>query len=184
MYGNNRSKPYMNHGFSGQVQFGRPAPIPLQSYSIPNRQPYPYQAQVPGTDWYPSQQPNPYYHQPYPAYNSNYQPGPIPQQMPFTNGPFQGKDTQFIFQNPLQPKEDLPPSPYMNNMNSYPLMNPYPKPNGMIKQPGGIQSIMNSFKSQDGTIDINKMVNTAGQMMNAVSQVSSLVKGFGGMFKA
>ncbi len=43
--------------------------------------------------------------------------------------------------------------------------------------------ILNSFKSQDGTVDINKMVNTAGQMMNAVTQVSSLVKGFGGMFK-
>jgi hypothetical protein len=28
------------------------------------------------------------------------------------------------------------------------------------------------------------MVDTAGQMVNAVSQVSSVVKGFGGMFKA
>jgi hypothetical protein len=27
-------------------------------------------------------------------------------------------------------------------------------------------------------------MNTAGQMMNAVNQVSSLVKGFGGFFKA
>jgi len=31
---------------------------------------------------------------------------------------------------------------------------------------------------------LNKMVDTAGQMVNAVSQVSSVVKGFGGMFKA
>ena len=69
-------------------------------------------------------------------------------------------------------------------MNGYPMMNPYPKQNGNIKQPGGVQSILNSFKSQDGTVDVNKMVNTAGQMMNAVSQVSSIVKGFGGMFKA
>ena len=53
----------------------------------------------------------------------------------------------------------------------------------MPKQPGGIQSIMNSFKSQDGTVDVNKMVNTAGQMVNAVTQVSSLVKGLGGIFK-
>jgi hypothetical protein len=43
---------------------------------------------------------------------------------------------------------------------------------------------MNSFKSQDGTVDVNKMVNTAGQMVNAVTQVSSIVKGIGGIFKA
>jgi len=42
---------------------------------------------------------------------------------------------------------------------------------------------MNSFKTQDGTFDVNKMVDTAGQMMNAVTQVSSMVKGLGGMFK-
>ncbi|AEH53575.1 conserved hypothetical protein [Heyndrickxia coagulans 2-6] len=41
---------------------------------------------------------------------------------------------------------------------------------------------MNSFKSQDGSIDFNKMVNTAGQMINAINQVSSMVKGLGGLF--
>jgi hypothetical protein len=51
------------------------------------------------------------------------------------------------------------------------------------KQPGGMNSLMNSFKSQDGSVDFNKMMNTAGQMMNAVTQVTSLVKGLGGMFK-
>jgi hypothetical protein len=53
----------------------------------------------------------------------------------------------------------------------------------MPKQPGGMNSLMNSFKSQDGSVDFNKMMNTAGQMMNAVTQVTSLVKGLGGMFK-
>lgn len=62
-------------------------------------------------------------------------------------------------------------------------MNPYPKTNLMPKQPGGMQSLVNSFKSQDGSVDFNKMVNTAGQMMNAVSQMTSLVKGLGGIFK-
>jgi len=42
---------------------------------------------------------------------------------------------------------------------------------------------MNSFKGQDGSLDINKMVDTAGTMMNAVSQVSSMVKGLGGIIK-
>jgi hypothetical protein len=76
----------------------------------------------------------------------------------------------------------MAPKPYMP-MNGYPTMNPYPKQNVLPKQPGGVQSIMNSFKSQDGSVDFNKMMNTAGQMMNAVNQVSSLVKGFGGFFK-
>ncbi len=93
------------------------------------------------------------------------------------------KDSQFLFQNPLQPQDEMVhQKPYMP-MNGYPMMNPYPKQNAMPKQPGGMQSLVNSFKSQDGSVDFNKMVNTAGQMMNAVNQVSSLVKGFGGMFK-
>ena len=75
------------------------------------------------------------------------------------------------------------PKPTIQPMNGYPVMNPYPKQNAMPKQPGGMQSFINSFKSQDGSVDFNKMVNTAGQMMNAVTQVSSLVKGLGGIFK-
>lgn len=50
-------------------------------------------------------------------------------------------------------------------------------------QPSGIKSVMNQFKTQDGSMDITKMMNTAGQMMNTVSQVSSMVKGVGGFFK-
>ncbi|QED48395.1 YppG family protein [Cytobacillus dafuensis] len=90
--------------------------------------------------------------------------------------------TQSIFQNPLEPEQNQmaqPQNPYMSN----PYMNPYPKQSFVPKQPSGVQSIMNSFKAQDGSIDINKMMNTAGQMMNAVNQVSSLVKGLGGMIK-
>jgi len=63
-------------------------------------------------------------------------------------------------------------------------MNPYPKQSFIPKQPSGVQSIMNSFKAQDGSLDLNKMVDTAGQMMSAVTQVSSMVKGIGGIFKA
>ena len=72
----------------------------------------------------------------------------------------------------------------MPSTNGYPYMNPYPKGIFLSKQPSGVKTVLNSFKSQDGSLDINKMVDTAGQMMNAVSQVSSVVKGFGGMFKA
>jgi hypothetical protein len=74
--------------------------------------------------------------------------------------------------------------PFQNtNPQAKNFINPYPKLNIMPKQPGGMHSLINSFKSQDGSVDFNKMMNTAGQMMNAVTQVTSLVKGLGGMFK-
>lgn len=92
--------------------------------------------------------------------------------------------SQSLFQNPLNTQEDY----YGNNqqtvpLNPYPYMHPYPKASFLMKQPQGMKSVLNSFKSQDGSLDINKMVDTAGQMMNAVTQVSSVVKGLSGMLK-
>jgi hypothetical protein len=58
-----------------------------------------------------------------------------------------------------------------------------PRPISQLNQAGYTNTIMNSFKSQDGSFDFNKVMNTAGQMMGTVNQVSSLVKGLGGMFK-
>ncbi|MFI8576896.1 YppG family protein [Rossellomorea aquimaris] len=86
------------------------------------------------------------------------------------------------FENPLQQKEY---NPYqMKAMEQQAYANPYPKASFMAKpQSGGVSSIMNSFKSQDGSLDFNKMMNTTGQMMGAINQVSSLVKGLGGIFK-
>ncbi|MCA1063141.1 YppG family protein [Rossellomorea aquimaris] len=85
------------------------------------------------------------------------------------------------FDNPLQQKEY---NPYqMKAMEQQAFANPYPKASFMAKpQSGGVSSIMNSFKSQDGSLDFNKMMNTTGQMMGAINQVSSLVKGLGGIF--
>jgi hypothetical protein len=191
MFGKNRSNHFLNHGYSGQMNYGRPFHYPAQFQGVPRNQPYQNQP-VQSMEWYPYQQPNPYYQQPYqqsypqpyPPYDVTFQPGGMPQQTHNPAGQYPHKDAQFLFQNPLQPKEEMTPNQYAPQMNGYPVMNPYPKPNGMPKQPGGIQSIMNSFKSQDGTVDVNKMVNTAGQMVNAVTQVSSIVKGLGGIFKA
>ncbi|MGV2938483.1 YppG family protein [Mesobacillus sp. LC4] len=90
--------------------------------------------------------------------------------------------SKMLFQNPLEPEGD-PIYGYYNPQADYQNFNPYPQYAFMPKQSSGLQSIMNSFKSQDGNLDVNKMVDTAGQMMNAVTQVSSLVKGLGGMFK-
>jgi hypothetical protein len=88
------------------------------------------------------------------------------------------------FQNPLQPEE----TSYYTQQGGYNeyqgMTNPYPKGSFMVKpQSSGVGTIMKSFKSQDGSLDFNKMMNTAGQMMSAVNQVSSMVKGLGGMFK-
>lgn len=90
--------------------------------------------------------------------------------------------TQNIFQNPLIPMEESG-NPYLSPGMAQPGMNHYPLHSSFPKQPGGFSSLMNSFKAKDGTLDINKMVNTAGQMVSAISQVSSLVKGFGGFLK-
>lgn len=94
---------------------------------------------------------------------------------------------QSLFKNPLQPVEE----PKMMYQNQYPVngipnmnQNAYPKQSFIPKQSSGINTIMNSFKSQDGSLDFNKMFDTAGQMMNAVTQVSTMVKGLGGIFKA
>ncbi|MFE8702192.1 YppG family protein [Cytobacillus sp. FJAT-54145] len=93
------------------------------------------------------------------------------------------KHSQSVLQNPLQEEES-----YFGGGNTYyenqmPYMNPYPKASFIPRPPSGIQSIMNSFKGQDGSLDFNKMMDTAGAMMNAVNQVSGMVKGLGGIFK-
>lgn len=91
--------------------------------------------------------------------------------------------SQLLFENPLQPQDEAPYGGYYQPEMPYQNMNPYPQQAYLPKQPGGFHSIMNSFKSQDGNLDINKMVDTAGQMMSAVTQVSSMVKGLGGILK-
>ncbi|MDZ5473215.1 YppG family protein [Bacillus sp. 31A1R] len=95
-------------------------------------------------------------------------------------------NTQTIYQNPLQQIEESYSGPSNNPAflgNNIPYMNPYPKQSAFPRPPSGMQSILNSFKTQDGNLDFNKMVDTAGQMMNAFTQVSSMVKGIGGIFK-
>jgi hypothetical protein len=115
-------------------------------------------------------------------------------QQPFANGHYgmgPGQASHYgsanmqpqLFQNPLQPEDKHGFSPYEKGgvPPPYPLPhqpNHFPKP-----PPGQFASILNSFKSESGTLDINKMVNTAGQMMNALTQLSAMAKGLGGLFK-
>lgn len=98
--------------------------------------------------------------------------------MQFYQQPVQGINP---FENPLSKTKTK--NGQMNNAQAG--SNPYPKQQFMQKQqPTGVQSMLNQFKTQDGSMDLNKMVNTAGQMMNTVNQVSSMIKGVGGIFKA
>ncbi|WP_339163108.1 YppG family protein [Siminovitchia sp. FSL H7-0308] len=89
-----------------------------------------------------------------------------------------------LFQNPLQPEEDkgLSMPEYGMGPQPYPIPNQQP---GIFPKPPPSQfgTILNSFKSQSGSLDINKMVDTAGQMMNALTQLSNMAKGIGGLFK-
>lgn len=76
-------------------------------------------------------------------------------------------------------------STMVNNsfMNS-PYVTPYPKPTPLLKQqPSGLNTIMSQFKKSDGQLDLNKMIDTAGQMMNAVNQMGGLFKGVTSIFK-
>jgi hypothetical protein len=183
MFGKKRPNYPYNYGYSGQMMHQDPNSQQWNHQDLYRNYPNPYQTQTQNYNWYPYQQQSPYYPQGLQTIAQNYQPGFVPQNMPIPNQPYSQKDSQFLFQNPLQPKEEMVQKQQYMPMNGYPMMNPYPKQSVMPKQPGGVQSFMNSFKSQDGSVDVNKMVNTAGQMMNAVTQVSSLVKGFGGIFK-
>lgn len=131
---------------------------------------------------------------PYQNPYGNYPPFIMQQQMPYGPPPIyqqhqiqgnSGNGAQYtnIFQNPLQALDSNHYNMNQQNMQNQ-FTNPYPQSGQNLKpQQGGMNSLMNSFKSQDGSIDFNKMVNTAGQMMNAVNQVSSMVKGLGGLFK-
>lgn len=167
---------HFHNGYPGQFMGQSPlGPQWNQPFFVRN-QPFPYQTMSQSHGWNPVSHGG-YYPQ---GYAQQVQPG---SQGLYPNQYFPQKESQSLFHNPLQPKEDMMPYPYMP-MNGYPIMNPYPKQSFIPKQPGGMQSILNSFKSQDGSVDLNKMINTAGQMANAVTQVTSLVKGFGGIFKA
>ncbi len=167
---------------------GSPMPFPPNKFLNSNfrqHQTYPFIQGVNGPFGPQQLNWNPYLNAHTPQ--NNYFPQPMQgfQQMPISQQHSNTVSAQSVFQNPLMPVQN----PYeqnqqMNSSSGYSYMNPYPKGSFLAKPPSGMKSVLNSFKSQDGSIDINKMVDTAGQVVNAVSQVSSVVKGFGGMFKA
>ncbi|WP_262372559.1 YppG family protein [Sutcliffiella horikoshii] len=74
---------------------------------------------------------------------------------------------------------------FMPNQMSMPFMNPYPTQGQSTKpQTSQVNSFMNQFKGQDGNVDMKKMMDTAGQMMNTVNQLNNMFKGLASTFKA
>lgn len=175
----------------------RNVPIPYQVGPNLNGyfHPYPQASYQPymgmGLNPYPhAGQSLPFGHQTQPNQFTQHQPAPVPypnQYNPnaYAISPFQQQQPMSpnqLLQNPLNPPQHHPNQLFQSQPNPVPYMNPYPK-HGLLQKPKQSGSLLNSFKGQDGSIDLNKMVNTAGQMMHAVNQVSSMVKGLGSIFK-
>lgn len=92
---------------------------------------------------------------------------------------------QYPYQDSYYPYFGNGGSDYFTVKNSNtPYPTPYPTPTPYFKQPpSGLQTIISQFKKSDGQIDINKMMDTAGQMMSAVNQMGGLFKGVTSIFK-
>ncbi|MFC5463317.1 YppG family protein [Lederbergia graminis] len=146
-----------------QHQFRQHVPMPTwMLYQQHYQSPYP-------PNHYPPSFPNIYGHQ---AMQSSYG-------YPTQTGRW--NKTSQLFQNPLQPEESYLYEQYGNQPGN---QHYYPKPNPFIKPKNNqFNSILQSFKTQDGSFDYNKVVNTAGQLMNIFNQVSGMAKGLGGLFK-
>ncbi|WP_449536704.1 YppG family protein [Ferdinandcohnia sp. Marseille-Q9671] len=115
--------------------------------------------------------------------------------------PYQGQPTyQYVNYGGYQPYWNYPsPHPYLHGSpssygsyssfsNQMPYQAPYPNPypTGMGNQQPqgkGASGLLSQFKTKEGTYDINKLMDTAGQMVGAVNQVNSIVKGLTKTFK-
>lgn len=158
--------------------------------SIQQQQLNPFEGNLAYQPYYPNQmyqQPsfNPYYMEQYPG--SMPMSGGMMEDQHFYGYPQQEMPNQYPkeqvnpFQNPLYSKdEDFYPLQQMNTA----ITNPYPNQSFMQKNQGSnFSSVLNQFKTQEGSIDFNKMIDTAGMMLNSMNQVSNLVKGVGSIFK-
>ncbi|HDX9576686.1 TPA: spore coat protein [Bacillus pseudomycoides] len=103
---------------------------------------------------------------PFMPYYTNYTNYFQPFQLPNVN--------QSMFYPPKQPIQ-----PVFQPHTPYPMMN---KQNNTKQQPSQFSSFVSQFKTSDGNYDINKMMGTAGQMMNAMNQITGIVKQVGGFF--
>jgi len=100
---------------------------------------------------------------------------------------FQPYDQNLLYQPhhyPIKNPSMYPQQWQFQNQSFYPTPYPIGATAPSQQQHQGIQSLLSQFKNEDGTVDINKMMDTAGQMMGAVNQISGLVKGISNVFKS
>lgn len=103
----------------------------------------------------------PYYHPPHAAYDFQQTPysGPQPQQP----------------QTPYEQFEKPPlPAYWENEMQHQPEPHPQGKP---------VPNFMSNFQNENGQLDVDKMLNTVGQMANTYHQVYPIFKQFGSFIK-
>lgn len=152
-------------------------------------QPYQNMYQQPAGYFYPQQiQP---LQQPNPQQMQSLQPQPYPQQIqqPLQQPPYhqQGQFPPQFYPNQEYGHMQQPytPAPPQAGMPGGPpgFVNPYPVPRPNQQQPSQFSGILSQFKKTNGQFDFNKMIDTTGQMVSAVNQVGSLVKGFTSIFK-
>lgn len=150
-------------------------------------QPYQNMYQQPAGYFYPQQiQP---LQQPSPQQIQSLQP-PYPQQIqPLQQPPYhqQGQYPQQFYPNQeyghvQQPFAPPPPQAAMPGGQPG-FVNPYPVPRPNQQQSSQFSGILSQFKKTNGQFDFNKMIDTTGQMVSAVNQVGSLVKGLTNIFK-
>jgi len=119
--------------------------------------------------------------------STNQQNGVFEGQQIYQNQQLPQQMHQFPFQQQPFPFQQHPQmGPFVEPMMQGPYK-PYPTNpkgvNGNNTQQNQFASIFNQFKSDNGTYDVSKMMNTAGQFMNTMNQVGGLFKQVGFLFK-
>jgi|GEM_PF-6799317 hypothetical protein len=87
----------------------------------------------------------------------------------YPQGAFLGVEP--LLENPLHPIYLRPPLIYPESGNPWFPQTPISPPTG------------NPLKGENGTMNLEKMLNTAGQLLGVASQAANLIKGFGQLFK-
>ncbi|MEK4632871.1 YppG family protein [Bacillus velezensis] len=152
-----RAQPYQN-------MYQQPAGYFYPQQIQPLQQPSPQQIQ-------PLQQPSPQQIQPL-------QPPPYQQQGQYPQQFYPNQEYGHM-QQPF-----APPPPQAAMPGGQPgFVNPYPVPRPNQQQSSQFSGILSQFKKTNGQFDFNKMMDTTGQMVSAVNQVGSLVKGLTSIFK-
>ncbi|WP_226038162.1 YppG family protein [Aquibacillus saliphilus] len=119
----------------------------------------------------------------YPHYYSHTPSLPYSAQAHSPNGeitPQEGVAPNFVtpyehFAKPQQPLQTIQQAQWSNQ---YP---PVGAPGQSLNQPP--KNLMSYFQDKNGQVDIDKMLNTVGQMANTYHQVSPIVKGIGSFMK-